>query len=407
MKVLFTFGGLPHYYNPILNRLNRVVGVDIHVLVPKGKSDVLGKGVHQSTSGIEFTVHYLDEYKAYYGKNYFRGFIPFLKKEKPDIIVTGWPYVLGFILHPGTVLFFLRTKIKVILKEIPFQVPHFHTLRVFYKHGYFFTESDDSSAKIPKPRFYIYAFNALLRKMYYNRMDAFVNYVEEAYDIIGSYGIPREKIFITYNSPDTDVLNAINDKIALQKPILPPNPQRLIHIGRLVYWKRVDLLLQATALLKRETPDIESVIIGDGPEKDSLRQLASTLGIETNVRFIGSVYDAETIGKYLKASAVYVLAGMGGLSINEAMCFGKPVVCSVCDGTEKKLVRENVNGRYFQPGNEKDLARILRDLLAHPDMIDRMGKKSIDIIRNEVNVHIVIRGYLQAFSYVLNEPFTE
>lgn len=405
MKVLFTFSGLPHYYNPILNRLNAVKGIEIHVVVPKEQSSALGSGVHQSKENIEFTVHYLEEYKAYYGKNYFRNFVQFLKQEKPDIIVTAWPYVLAFLLHAPLIFFIKRTGTKVILKEIPFQVPLYHKVKEYYHTGNFFSEEADvSGADSTKPGFLKYLINTMLRKMFYWRMDAFVNYVEEAYEIISSYGIPKERIFITYNSPDTDYLLSVNEQLHSHEPLLPANPYRIIHIGRLVYWKRVDLLFKAAAIVQKKFPQLEVVVIGDGPEKNNLHALAERLGIQTHVRFTGSLYDSMTIGKYLQESSLYVLAGMGGLSINEAMCFGKPVICSVCDGTEKKLVREDYNGKYFQSNDEQDLARVIETLLSQPKIIQEMGARSLEIIRNEVNVHVVLRGYVQAFSYVLKTP---
>jgi glycosyltransferase involved in cell wall biosynthesis len=101
-----------------------------------------------------------------------------------------------------------------------------------------------------------------------------------------------------------------------------------------------------------------------------------------------------------------VLAGMGGLSINDAMIFGLPVVCSVCDGTEKKLVKEGVNGVFFEEGNQEDLAEKIIYLLNHPSLIGEMGVRSTQIIQNEINIHTVLKGYLDCFSYVMASAAT-
>jgi len=92
--------------------------------------------------------------------------------------------------------------------------------------------------------------------------DAHVNYIDEAFDILGSYGVPRERIFITRNSPDTDLLFAVGETIASAEPILPQCEHRLVHVGRLVAWKRVDMLIRAFACIKRDFPDAELLIIG-------------------------------------------------------------------------------------------------------------------------------------------------
>ena len=73
MKVLFTFGGLPHYYNYVLSKLNNVKNIEIVVIIPKLKSKTLGEGVHQNSEGINFKVIELEEYITFYGKYFFKG----------------------------------------------------------------------------------------------------------------------------------------------------------------------------------------------------------------------------------------------------------------------------------------------------------------------------------------------
>jgi glycosyltransferase involved in cell wall biosynthesis len=88
---------------------------------------------------------------------------------------------------------------------------------------------------------------------------------------------------------------------------------------------------------------------------------------------------------------------MGGLSINEAMCFSKPVVCSVADGTEKRLVREGYNGHYFESGSLDSLQEVIKKLFSNPEMIMKMGQRSREIIEKEINIHTVLGNYMEAF----------
>ena len=233
-----------------------------------------------------------------------------------------------------------------------------------------------------------------------NLPDAHVNYVE-AYDYFESYGIARKKIFITRNSPDTDMLLAVRKEIEAEQPILPINKHRLLHVGRLVQWKRVDLLLRAFSVIKVRFPMAELLVIGSGPEEERLKSLVYDLQLDAAVSFVGGVYEPRLLGQYYLASSLYVLAGMGGLSINEAMCFGLPILCSVCDGTEKVLVREGVNGRYFRDGDEKDLVDKITWFFEHPVHSEQMGNVSEEIIQHEVNIHTVIKGYLDALQFVV------
>ena len=154
-------------------------------------------------------------------------------------------------------------------------------------------------------------------------------------------------MFVTYNTCDTDTLLSRREQVISTPPLLDPTKKRILHIGRLVKWKRVDLLLEAFSMLAPEYVEAELVIVGDGPELESLKDQASKLGLMSKISFVGAIYDPLVLGKYMDDSTVYVLAGMGGLSINEAMCYSLPIICSVCDGTEKDLVVDGENGFYF------------------------------------------------------------
>jgi glycosyltransferase involved in cell wall biosynthesis len=163
------------------------------------------------------------------------------------------------------------------------------------------------------------------------------------------------------------------------------------------------MLIRAFVRLRARFPKAELLVIGTGPEEEALKQLARDLHLDGAVVFPGGVYDPRLLGQYYTASSLYVLAGMGGLSINEAMCFGRPVLCSVCDGTEKMLVREGENGRYFRDGDEDDLLEKITWFFDHPERSLEMGRRSEEIIRDEVNIHTVIDGYMEALHYV-NRP---
>lgn len=402
MKVLFIFGGLPHYYNYVLNRLNEIEEIEVDVLVPQKRSNIIGKGVFQSESDIKFKVHRLPEYLTWYKREFFRDFSKIVSKIKPDIIVVTWPYILGFIFLPKILIKLKIMKIRLILKEIPFGLPKKNEAVKFYSEDNIYSE-DTGKIKYDKTFLSLIKIKILtfVREIIYNFVDAHVNYISAAYEIFESYGVKKDKIFITYNSPDTSRL--IYAKNKLEKEYNTPAKHRLIHIGRLIKWKRVDLLLEAVAELKEEFNDIELIIIGEGPERESLEEKVDKLKLKNNVLFAGSIYEPEELGKYLLSSSVYILAGMGGLSINEAMSFGKPVICSVCDGTEKELVANGYNGYFFKEGNREDLVEKIKILLKNPELVKKMGENSFEIIKNKININSVLTGYQKAFNYVCNK----
>jgi glycosyltransferase involved in cell wall biosynthesis len=309
--------------------------------------------------------------------------------------MVNWPYQASFVFYPGWYRFLRKHKVALISKEIPFQVPHYDDAISYYLQGGGVTENNQAHQSNPsllaRLKFIIVRET---RKRFSNLVDAHINYLDEAIALHESYGVPAEKVFITANSPDTDALlhtaNELKDVAA--------NPFRLLHIGRLVKWKQVDLLIKAAIALRAKYPQTELSIVGDGPELEALRAQASGYDF---IKFHGGIYDPKELGKITCESGIYVLAGMGGLSINEAMCFSKPVICSVADGTEKRLVREGYNGHYFESGSLNSLQNVIEKLFAQPENIAIMGKRSREIIEKEINIHTVLSNYMEAFRFAI------
>lgn len=409
MKVLFTFGGLPHYNNYILSRLNSIDNLEIVVAVPDKGTKTLGDSVKEGLDGINFRVIYLKEKKAFYGNYYLDGLLETIKIVSPDIVVTIWPYVLNIVADFKLKRYLRKNNINLVIKEIPFDIPPYKDAIKYYESNYALRLNEDLEIKTKiNLAFYLkHYFLREIRRYYYSRLiKASINYIDEAYTISPSYGLKKESVFISTNSPDTDLIFAAAAEIVGAEPILPSNPHRIIHVGRLVKWKRVHLILEALVKLKPEFPEIELIVIGKGKEESTLKQKVVELGLDANVKFVGGIYDYNQLGRYFKASSVYVLAGMGGLSINEAMAFGKPVICSIADGTEKRLVRNGYNGYYFKPDDCVDLASKIGTLLRDIQLIRNMGQNSLSIIKNEVNVYTVLKGYLASFNYVTGEKLT-
>lgn len=400
MKVLFILNGLTHYFNKVLNRLNSIDNFEIVTLVPSIGNKSLGTGVYTTIQDIGFKVYTSPENNRFYGKAFFNNFSQIIDEENPQIIVMMWPYVLELVFNPSLLRRLRKRNIKIFYKDIPFQLVKFKD-GLLVKQSRIWTEDDGLKKTTYLNRINLF-FVTIIKWFIYRIVDVNLNYVNEAYDLLSSYGVPREKIYVTYNSPDTDVLLKAYEEAKGRGPNLPSNNYRIITVGRLVRWKRIDLLIRAIEILTRSFEGIELVIIGTGPETQNLNDLTKKINLEKHIKFEGSIYEPVLLGQYFLSSLIYVQPGMGGLAINEAMCFEKPIICSVCDGTEKDLVREGFNGIYFREGDENDLAFKIKYLLENDNLIREMGKNSLSIIQNEVNIHTLVSRYINAFESINN-----
>jgi len=404
MKVTLLFSGLPHYLIALLNRLVSKHGIDVSLIIPRERGMSLGEGIElgNAESAYQFSVHYLDEFRAKLNKPYFRDLHQTLDELSPDILVLGWPYIINYYFDSRTRELIKRKNISLVYREIPFMVAPKNQAMKYYRLNPVLNENLEVENPVGL-KYYPWAFGLnQMRKRYYSLADATMIYASFGYEIQESFGLSREKIFLTYNSPDTDLIASTRLRL-LEQGEVTTNPKRILHLGRLVKWKRVDLLIEAVAQLSARHKDLELHIIGAGPEEQKLKQLARQKAPEGSIKFLGSIYDPDALAREIMASAIYVLAGMGGLSINEAMAYGKPVICSRCDGTERDLVTEGENGLYFQEGDAPDLASKIELLLNDPAKCRDMGERSLSVIEQKINLDIVTRRFVDCFEFVMQK----
>lgn len=401
MKILYVFGGIPLYANAMLNRLVEK-NAEIVAVIPARRSKVLGKGVKViDERQAAYKIINSRERKTLFGKNYFPDLSEIIQREQPDIFVAGWPYFLQFFKYCSLRKALNKNGVRFVIREIPFQVPPYGKIRAYFREHPMYNE--DMKLLSKGLTFFIRQWATMqIRRYCYARADGALAYSSLGKTIMPTYGIREERVFVTYNTGDSEALLQEKQLLRQEPPILPENSRRIIHIGRLVKWKRVDLLMEAFANVLKEFPDAELVVVGDGPEREPLGRQAMALGITERVLFTGGVYAPKTVGAYMSASSIYVLAGMGGLSINDAMAYGLPVICSVCDGTECDLVTHHGNGLFFRENNVADLSEKIALLLRDPALSKRMGEASLRVIEERINLESVSDRYLDAFRKIVS-----
>lgn len=161
-------------------------------------------------------------------------------------------------------------------------------------------------------------------------------------------------------------------------PTPAANPHRLLFAGRLSREKGVDVLLRAMALLVEEHPQAFLCIAGDGPERADLEQLASTLGVEDAVEFIGSLGVGELEEQYRQAG-ICLLPTLWmencPVAVLEALAHGRAVVATRIGGVPE-LVEDGMTGYLVQRGDHHDLARKLGSLVGEPARVEEMGRRA-------------------------------
>jgi glycosyltransferase involved in cell wall biosynthesis len=155
-----------------------------------------------------------------------------------------------------------------------------------------------------------------------------------------------------------------------------PEPPLISFQGRLVTTKGLPVLLEAASILRSENRAFELMVIGDGPERIAIEELAKQLRLSSCVRFVGRIATTDLNSAFAKASIIVVPSLGGevfGLVLAENMSRGLPVVASNI-GCFAEVLGDA--GLTFRVGDAKDLARQITRLLDDPGLASALGSRA-------------------------------
>jgi glycosyltransferase involved in cell wall biosynthesis len=250
-------------------------------------------------------------------------------------------------------------------------------------------------------------------------------------------GVSNSKCVVIHNGIDTAITPAVSPDKIRQELGIKEDELLIGAVGSLVKRKRFDDLIKAVAYLKQGTesvlPNPESVIlnlvqnlfrtglfrhlnqtlkqvqgdsldkikciiVGDGPERESLQKEIDKHNLNDKVILTGFKSDAIS---YINAMDIFILPSeREGFPrvILEAMLMGKPVVASRIAGPTE-LVIEKQTGLLFQVGNIEELAGCISNLLLSSQLREEMGQTG----RKRVIENFSIEKYVSEVSNILSE----
>lgn len=149
--------------------------------------------------------------------------------------------------------------------------------------------------------------------------------------------------------------------------------QRLLFVGRLNDQKGADHLVRALAAMK--TPAASFDVVGDGPNREALQQLAQQLGVSSRIRWRGQLSQSELPSLYQRAAAVVIPSvdeGLGLVAVEALLC-ETPVVAFDSGGL-RDVIQHEKTGLLVKPGDSAALANALDDLLAREGRGGGLGR---------------------------------
>ncbi len=237
------------------------------------------------------------------------------------------------------------------------------------------------------------------------RTRAFLPIGKASLKFYSGFGVPEEKLFLTPYSVDNayfcegrelyqDKKNGIKSQFGLSDDKVV-----ILFSGKLIQRKRPLDLLKAFEKIS-ERKGAELIFMGDGEQKAMLSQYCRGNKIK-EVSFLGFINQDELRQIYALAD-IFVLPSefeTWGLVINEAMCYGVPIITTNMVGASFDLVRNGENGFLYSPGDINMLADILAKLLTDERLRSKMGKRSLEII-SSWNYETCVRSIVSALDYI-------
>jgi len=163
----------------------------------------------------------------------------------------------------------------------------------------------------------------------------------------------------------------------LREYFLEDKKYLLTTVSRLAKEKNFDFMLRALAVLKEQIGDVFRVlVIGDGPERENLEQLANSLGLSDNIAFLGFLPN-DQLGMYHRAGDCFLFSSCSetqGIVLLEAMAAHTPVVALEASGV-RDVVENGVNGFMTAP-DEWLWATRVRQILERESLRKRLGENA-------------------------------
>jgi len=332
-------GGAERVVINIINHLNRERWTPVLAVCS-------GKGILSDLIADDVDVHYFHKVKV---RKALPALILLIHKLKPDILFSTLTHLN---LAVGLIRPFLPRRIRYIAREgnLP----------------------ERSLAGESHPFLYKVAYRFL-----YTGFDAVVAQSRRMKLNMQSYNrIPDELIHVIHNPVDTQV---VMEGAAKERPEWPGVGIRLLAAGRLSHQKGFDVLLHT---LKGIPGPFSLVLLGEGEERVQLEALATKLGLEERVHFIG--FDPNPY-RWMAAADLFILSsryeGFPNVLLEAVSC-GLPVTAVTGDTSAQEIVVDGINGTLsHEPTVESLRSAVIRamDIKWNNDRIREMAAENFSV----------------------------
>ena len=226
------------------------------------------------------------------------------------------------------------------------------------------------------------------RRMFYRLPNGLLLYGHMAKALAVGQKFDPKNLHVIYNSLDYDQQHALRESVSADSLrdirlslFNDADTSVAVSSTRLVQMRRLDLLIEALAILNRQGHPVNLLLIGDGPERQNLQQLAEKLGVR--IAFTGACYEESRLAVLIMASSVTVSPGKVGLTVVQSLAYGVPVITHGDwndQGPEWEAIVPGKTGDYFRKEDAQDLAKQIRKWTSLPSVSRETRRECISTI---------------------------
>lgn len=196
-------------------------------------------------------------------------------------------------------------------------------------------------------------------------------------DQLQAHGVRPERIRVLHNSiaPNWLTPQRVGDTQALRAKLnIAEHEKVILAVGRFSVEKALDDLVRAFALLQKEQPRllVHLVLVGDGPQRAEIENLAASSGVGNRTHFIGQVSDPAPYYALADALALPSLSEGSPLALLEAMGAGLPIVATKVGGVPE-MVEHETSALLVEARQPTQLSAALRRVLSDANFAQRLG----------------------------------
>lgn len=215
-------------------------------------------------------------------------------------------------------------------------------------------------------------------------------------------GVRPEKITTIYNAIMPFDVSHIDREIVRQKIGLKKDDVFFVVVGRLVYEKGHEFLVEAMSIVTKSDSRAVAGICGAGPLHDQLQAQIEKLNLHDKVKLLGQW---DEIPELLAASDVFVLPSRWEglpMALLEGMMAGLPVIATRVEGVDE-VVQPGVHGLLVPLESPAELAQAILQLLRSPADRQLMGRAARERVLNSYTTDRMCESYLQVIEQGLGE----